>query len=400
MSASARKLTVNADVFTWLYDVSGCSETEILDKTNLTPKEWSSYLNSEETVTLPLSTIKTLAELYKRPITAFLIAEPPKDNPIPKDFRRAPKTGTYTKDTRKKFLKAQHSLRLFAEMLETAGDTAKPDIPHYTLEDNPHKAAEEERDRLGIDTLKISKNGGEAWKEWRDFITSRKIPVFQYNLDADGLGGFVTKWNDSYGIAVNSGDKAKTRIFTLFHEYAHILLGIDPVCSDDGETSTDSNIEKTERWCDSFAGSLLMPEPIVRNNTKVLQYIETKNYTKAAEELAKTATVSKSAALVRLRVCGLIPITAGASELATWKAAAGKKIKEPEPDEDEDDKEKTPKGKPKIDRSLLKVQELGATYLSLANENYTSGKITYLKYLNTLGITKNAHERLQKKGVL
>lgn len=54
-------------------------------------------------------------------------------------------------------------------------------------------------------------------------------------------------------IIINDSDSKKAQSFTLMHELGHILRN-DPGI--DGDNTDDSGIE---RWCDQFAGEMLMP---------------------------------------------------------------------------------------------------------------------------------------------
>lgn len=63
-------------------------------------------------------------------------------------------------------------------------------------------------------------------------------------------------------ILINARDAVKSRMFTLFHEYAHVLLGGGSLCHPDPESldaSPKGSGAKIEGWCDDFAASILMP---------------------------------------------------------------------------------------------------------------------------------------------
>ena len=396
MSAHTRTISIDSGVFKWLFNTSGCTKKEISEKTGINPEKWNLYLESEEPIPLTLGTINTLADIYHRPITAFLIPEAPKDSDIPKDFRRNSKTGEYSKKLHRTFNKARRSLKLYLEMMENIEEEI-PEILPCSLKDNPEEIAERERKRLGISHLEISRNKDDAYKQWRAHLTENGIPVLQYNMDEDNVRGFIIRYGGASAIAINSGDAANGRIFTIFHEYAHILLGTNSVCTDDGEVSEDADINKIEHWCDHFAGAFLIPKTAVTENSKIRDLINSGHYTKAAEKLSANCTVSKAAALVRLRVLGIIPKDAGETELREWRHAG--RAKKPAVKTEEEEEENTKKsGGP--DGAALSVAELGASYVTLASKNYEKGHITYAGYLNTIGISKNSHERLRKKGVI
>lgn len=408
MSSSSKRqtLTINSAVFKWLYNTSGCTKKEIAGRTSITADELSRYLNTDEDAVLTLEKIKELAKIYNRPITAFLIPKPPSEKIIPKDFRRIPENKEYTKSLHRIFIKANRDLRIFAEMAKNLDESYTPKLPEISINDNPFDTAENERKRLKIDEIIINKNADNAYKQWREILSSYAIPVFQYNMDKDGVRGFISRHGDSAAIIVNSADKPKGRIFTIFHEYAHLLLRTESVCTDDGEDSPNDEINKIEKWCDNFAGAFLMPEKIITGSKKIISLINKKEYAKAAETLAGEAAVSNAAALIRLRVCNFIPPNAASDELSKWTSDADKNkigIKtESEDDDNDGDEENTDKNKKSkgLDAALLRVSEVGSSYIKLADRNYENGNISYSTFLENIGITKVSHERLIKKEVM
>ena len=65
-----------------------------------------------------------------------------------------------------------------------------------------------------------------------------------------GVRGFVLPHAEVPAIYVNSAEDPRAQAFTVMHEFAHLLLDTA------GETRDDE-----ERWCEQYAGSVLMPEP-------------------------------------------------------------------------------------------------------------------------------------------
>jgi Zn-dependent peptidase ImmA (M78 family) len=62
-------------------------------------------------------------------------------------------------------------------------------------------------------------------------------------------------------IVLNSSDAVHGRIFSLFHEYAHLLLGASAMCMPQpGAHAPHGRRGSTERFCDRFAGALLVPK--------------------------------------------------------------------------------------------------------------------------------------------
>ena len=102
-------------------------------------------------------------------------------------------------------------------------------------------------------------------------------------------------------IVVNSSDNILARIFTLFHEYAHILLGISEIYTE--EIITDRKIEE---WCNSFAAEFLIPESVVKEDPNFQVLIQLERESEILEEISKKYKVSKKAILVRLKTLSLI----------------------------------------------------------------------------------------------
>ncbi|HJJ36499.1 MAG TPA: hypothetical protein O0X27_04920 [Methanocorpusculum sp.] len=79
MTVNSLEISISADVFAWLYRTSGCTPSSVLDTIGISRERFDQYLRSHESVTLSFSDLKKLAGLYHRPITAFLIPEPPQE---------------------------------------------------------------------------------------------------------------------------------------------------------------------------------------------------------------------------------------------------------------------------------------------------------------------------------
>jgi len=60
-------------------------------------------------------------------------------------------------------------------------------------------------------------------------------------------------------IAANTAWNIEARIFTLFHEYGHLLTRTSSACAEASARRTVANDDPAERWCEQFASAVIIP---------------------------------------------------------------------------------------------------------------------------------------------
>lgn len=124
-----------------------------------------------------------------------------------------------------------------------------------------------------------------------------------------GVRGFVLPHQEVPAIYVNSAEDPRAQAFTIMHEFAHLLL------------DTAGVVEKDEeRWCEQYAGSVLMPEPEFTDAFA-------SSATRGIEAVAYDFGVTPGAAATRAAYLGLAPWAAARDilerPLAGPKASGG-----------------------------------------------------------------------------
>ena len=87
------------------------------------------------------------------------------------------------------------------------------------------------------------------------FQTSRKIPVSECR-------GFTLVDEHAPCIFINNDDAPGAKLFTLVHEFVHVLKGES---AGDGGDDTLKEDNELERFCDAVAAEFLMPENLFRD---------------------------------------------------------------------------------------------------------------------------------------
>ena len=264
---------VRPQVLRWLIDSAGWRDGELASKTGIGVsliRQWR--LRESE---IGIDDIERLSKRIGRPLPAFMLAEPPREAPVA-GFRLGPDSPAEPPSRRlctavRLARELQYNAR---ELLEdAAGGRAVPSGASVSAEcaDDPARVAAGEAARMGL-------SGGAGllapaapdrysrtkllYDALRDAVESRGVFVAQADFPVGEAKGFAVVGEGPPVIVVNSADAVGSRIFTLLHEYAHVMLAGGSLCRpapESLETDGFGSGKAVEGWCDSFASSVLMP---------------------------------------------------------------------------------------------------------------------------------------------
>jgi len=165
-----------------------------------------------------------------------------------------------------------------------------------------------ERDRLGItvDQQRGWRDGYQAFRSWRESLERVNVLTFQMKMPVEDARGFSIPDLQPLVVVVTSSDSVQARIFTLMHEYGHILLRNPGVCFP-GDEIIGQDKGEVERWCDRLAGAMLMPRAVLEEDGDTGAFLND-GPIKAMllSRLARRYKVSRLALLTRLATLGLI----------------------------------------------------------------------------------------------
>jgi Zn-dependent peptidase ImmA (M78 family) len=176
---------------------------------------------------------------------------------------------------------------------------------------DPEQLARQERARLGI---RIEEQWAwpadyRAWAAWRQTVEALNIIVLQYGFPSTQARGMSLSGDGRPpAILVNSEEGYRPRIFTLFHEYAHLLLGPGAVCVPEVALLSRSQTPEVEAFCNRFAAALLVPLEPLQSHPAALG-LANRQVPPADEELSSLAALFEVSPYViwgRLRRAKLI----------------------------------------------------------------------------------------------
>jgi len=257
MSGARTVAHIRPEVLRWARESAGYSLRQAADKINI--DKW--YLETVEggSELLSLREAERAADAYERPLAALFLPEPPDEEPQEVQFRRLPGTpsppwGHEIQLTARKVTERQTAAREIYEALEESP-------PWPRVAESFTSAPRESLAARARQVLSVAREEQRSWTQdkyaslrgWRTAVEALGVLVMQQGpVSIDEMRGFASLEPSAVpAILVNSKDDPRARAFTLIHEFGHLIL------ASRGEQTVGN---RAERWCEEFAGRVLMPE--------------------------------------------------------------------------------------------------------------------------------------------
>ncbi len=381
----ARKRSINVrvepSVLNWAIESSGWAADDVMKRLAISSGTFSGWLKGESSPTL--NQLENLASTLKRPLAAFLLSSPPAEKPMPKDYRMiSGKEGKFDKKSMLAIRRARRLQKIGKELSDNINASTISVLPKAAIDNDPTRWAEKYRRELDFSEERQKK--GDSYKIFnllREIIEERNILVFQISMPIEDARGFTLADDVPAVIVINSKDSIEARIFTLMHEFGHILLQESGVSMPEDALSI-KNIDKVEKWCNDFSSAFLLPEGFARNifNLHRSELIETETL----NNISKTYKLSKAMLVYNMMKLKFI------SQLQYESVFERYKPKKPEK------KEKKARGfGASADRKC--ISEKGQKFVSLVLSNVERGFITHSDALNYLSIKSKNLDKVAGK---
>jgi Zn-dependent peptidase ImmA (M78 family)/DNA-binding XRE family transcriptional regulator len=301
MAESATVAYIEPSVLRWARESAGYTTRGAADAIGV--DRW--YLEMVETGNewLSLDEAEKAAEVFGRPLAALFVPTPPEEEPQEVQFRRLPGTpeppwGPEVQLTARRVTERQQIALEIYEALEDTPPWPKAaqrflNVPRDSL---PNVA----RDALGVSREDQQENWPKddfaPFRAWRASVEKLGILVMQEGpVPVEKMRGFASIEPAAVpAILINNKDDPRARAFTVLHELGHVILAAR------GEQVG----QQTERWCESFAGRVLMPGPWLRDEWDASL---ADNSLGRVRDIARAFRVTPRAAAVRASHVGVLP---------------------------------------------------------------------------------------------
>lgn len=260
--AETNRAVVNPELLVWARESAGISIDLAARRLKVKAERLRTW---EEGSSHP--TIKQLwacSKFYRRPLGVFFFSTPP---PLPldiHDFRHLPSVDDATKGHLVRFevRRARQTRSTFMELLGLS-DSGKDSVSIQT-QDNEDVVTASDRIRgfLGL-TAEVQfswRDSREALRAWIHAIERHGVLVLQCShIPSSVMRGFSVYYPTMPVIVLNGGEAPNGRIFTLLHEFAHLLLRNTGLCDTIEYRGASSSNQSIERFCNALSASTLVP---------------------------------------------------------------------------------------------------------------------------------------------
>jgi Zn-dependent peptidase ImmA (M78 family)/transcriptional regulator with XRE-family HTH domain len=258
------KIPVAPDVLIWARKTAGLDIPRAAKKLGVSESRLEEF---EEGSNPTIVQLRNMATAYKRPLAVLLLSEPPLDFQPIKDFRQRGKAGDeWSPELHSEFKRALSQRDVLIELSEIAPSSVVPPTDDLQVKDaaGAEAVGAALRAMLGMDVWPRSawKTPATLIKKAIESVESLGVLVVQARsvLLSEMRGFSISEWPYPV-IVLNASDWPRPKLFTLFHELAHLTLNAGGMCDlHEPRSNTDAfATNDVEHHCNQVAAEILMP---------------------------------------------------------------------------------------------------------------------------------------------
>lgn len=273
------EININHNILKWCREQSGFTPEYVVEAANISPikatknkEEISSVERLREleqgTRKPTLTQLKAFAKIYQRPIMTFFLNAPPKVENKLVDFRTIDSL-PHEKDSPEFARLKRRLINLQEELSALERESGSAPLDFIGLakgNENIEEFVSFIRKKLDFSFAQQlhAKDDEDLFKILRDKIQDIGVYVvlegnlgsYHSNISTEEFRGIAITDIFAPLIAINSNDYKQAMLFTLLHEFAHILLGDSSVSNVSVNTM---RVDAKEVFCNKFAAEFLLP---------------------------------------------------------------------------------------------------------------------------------------------
>ncbi len=219
-----------------------------------------------------IAQLRKAAEVYKRALAVFFLAEPPTDFDTLRDFRRldGAEVGAWSPALHDDFRRAHEQRDALLELVDL--DDVEPPTAWRI---DPLPATDDAIARAGrarlldVGPLTLPESGDRPYDHLNAWVAALEASGVLVMATAGGrvsvaeMRAFSLYFDAVPVIVVNGADSPRGRLFSLLHEYGHLLLHTSGLCDTTTDRRAVSPDRRLEARCNALAAEMLMPSDLV-----------------------------------------------------------------------------------------------------------------------------------------
>jgi Zn-dependent peptidase ImmA (M78 family) len=256
---------INPDMLVWARETARVSLADAAQRLDVTESELDAWEHGEPGLTI--ARLQKIAEAYRRPLAAFFLSARPDVPERVRDFRRLPAAPkSWGPNLASELRRAEQQRDAVVDLLDLRNEPARS-LWREPADGPANELAERARALLTRRSLASQPTASSKPTDWFFFWSSALeevgvLVVTMSRVAPSEARGFSISEDNVPVVAVNGAEHFNGRIFTLLHEYAHLLMSTSGLC-DLHETSTGGRDQDAiEIECNRLANEMLVPNHI------------------------------------------------------------------------------------------------------------------------------------------
>ncbi|MGY6657637.1 ImmA/IrrE family metallo-endopeptidase [Amycolatopsis sp. TRM77291] len=304
---------VSPALLVWARRSIGLSVDVAAAKAGVSEKKLESWESGDSEPTI--AQLRILAKQYKRPLAVFFLDSPPQGWDVMRDFRRVPdpEAGQWSPELHGEYRRALDQRDAALDIADRTREELPTSwrLPEPISLDDEALAAAARRRLLETAPIPLPGPTADEYAQLGFWVTALEeagvLVMTSAGVERREMRGFSLYFDVLPVIMMNGKDFPRGRLFSLLHEYAHLLLHSSGLCDQVVAQRAVSVDRKLEARCNALAAAILMPRELLLRVPQVAGVRPGhEGWTDATlRAVARPFGVSSEAALRRLLTLGM-----------------------------------------------------------------------------------------------
>jgi len=255
---------------------------------------------------------RNMSRVYRRPLAAFYLPQRPSSLgfSVPHDFRRLPhdQPRTLSPELVAELRRIEYLRDAAIEIAEQPPREPMQFIGSAQLGEPAQAVAKRAASIIGLSMSDRHhwRSAYDALNGWKDAIERQGVLVMHLNrVDVAEVRGIGIAERVFPLIAVNGKDSPNGRIFTLVHEFVHLMLGATGMSNMRLALRARTPEQRTEQLCNLVAGEVLVPGEAMLSHESLQDAPDVADWPdETIDDLARHFHVSREVVVRRLVILG------------------------------------------------------------------------------------------------